>query len=180
MVDRRSLTMKDMWGAAAVLVVTLLVVLGLMGTISFGNDMDGGETPTADVTGGLQKSAAALELPLEIPAGLPADWQPNSFVQTDPVTSGGGRTVVRGGWITGSGRFIGLIQSTEAPDVLVAAEFGTGRTSTAVINAGGEDWSVYQGARTEAAWVRSAGPISVLITGSAAEEDFRALAGSLA
>lgn len=180
MVDRRSLTMKDMWGAVAVLVVSLVVVLGLMGTIGFGNDMNSGETPTADVTAGLTKSAAALQLPLAIPEGLPADWQPNSFAQTDPFTSGGTRTVVRGGWITGSGHFIGLVQSTDAADVLVADEFGSGRTSSAVVPAGGVDWSVYPGARSESAWVRTAGPISIMITGSAPEDDFRTLADSIA
>lgn len=180
MVDRRSLTMKDMWGAVGILAVVLVVVLGLNGTIGFGNSTDNGETPVADVTGGLQKSAAALELPLEVPQGLPAEWQPNSFAQTDPFTSGGTRTVVRGGWITDGGRFVGLVQSTETPDQLVASEFGSARTSTAVVSAGGVDWSSYPGARSEVAWVHQAGPISVMITGSAAEDDFRILADALA
>lgn len=180
MVDRRSLTMKDMWGAVGILAVVLVVVLGLMGTIGFGNDTENGETPTADVTGGLQKSAAALELPLEIPQGLPADWQPNSFAQTDPFTAGGTRTVVRGGWITGSGRFVGLIQSTDTPADLIGNEIGPGLTSNALVQAGGVEWDVYPGQRSEVAWVRDAGPIRVMITGSASEDDFRILADSIA
>jgi hypothetical protein len=179
MVDRRSLTMKDMWGAVAILVVSLLVVLGLMGTIGFGNDTDNGETPTADVVGGFSNSAAALQLPLLVPRGLPTDWQPNSFAQTDPLTAGGTRTVVRGGWLTPDGRFVGLVQSTDPADVLVANEIGTGLTSNAVVSAGGTDWSVYPGLRDEVAWVRTAGPVSVMINGSATGDDFRTLADSL-
>lgn len=179
MVDRRSLTMKDMWGAVAILVISLVVVLGLMGTIGFGNDTDGGETPTADVVGGFQNSAAALKLPLLVPRGLPADWTPNSFGQTDPLTAGGTRTVVRGGWLTSDGRFVGLVQSTDPADLLVANEIGTGLTSNAVVTAGGADWNVYPGLRAEVAWVRTVGPISVMINGSAGDADFRTLADSL-
>ncbi|MEO5833701.1 MAG: DUF4245 family protein [Nakamurella sp.] len=180
MVDRRSLTMKDMWGAVGVLAVVLVVVLGLMGTIGFGNDTKNGETPVADVTGGLQKSAAALRLPLLIPQGLPADWQPNSFALTDPFTDGGTRTVVRGGWITGSGRFVALIQSTDSPADLIGNEIGPGLTSRAVVAAGGLDWDVYPGQRSEVSWVHAAGRLAVMITGSASEDDFRILAESIA
>ncbi len=179
MVDRRSLTMKDMWGAVGVLVGSLVLVLGLMGIIGFGNDTSTGATPTADVTGGLQKSAAALNLPLKVPAGLPADWQPNSFVQTDPFTAGGDRTVVRGGWITGSGRFITLIQSTETPPVLISREIGAASTSRSVVQAGGAAWDVHPGQRSEVAWVHAAGPIAVMITGSAPDSDFRILADAI-
>jgi hypothetical protein len=180
MVDRRSLTMKDMWGAVAVLVVALVVVLGLMGNISLGNDSDNGETPTADAVGGFQRSAAALQLPLAVPQGLPAEWQANSFYQTDPATAGGTATRIGGGWLTGEGKFITLIQSTSAPDVLAADVFQGGRTSTAVVQAGGAEWSSYPGARDEVAWVRTAGPVTLLITGSASEDDFRTLADSIA
>ncbi len=179
MVDRRSLTMKDMWGAVAVLVVALVVVLGLMGSISFGNDRDGGETPTADVVGGFQRSAAALQLPLAVPEGLPTEWQPNSFYQVDPATAGGTAARIGGGWLTGSG-FITLVQSTSAADVLTADLFQGSRTSTAVVQAGGAAWSSYPAARDEVAWVRSAGPVTLLITGSASEDDFRVLADSIA
>ncbi|WP_157970697.1 DUF4245 domain-containing protein [Nakamurella deserti] len=180
MVDRRSLTMKDMWGAVAVLAVALVVVLGLMGNIGFGNDTDDGQTPTADVVGGFQRSAAALQLPLAVPRGLPAEWQPNSFYQTDPATTGGTASRIGGGWLTAEGRFVTLIQSTATPDVLAAEVFGGGRTSTAVVQAGGTEWSSYPGAREEVAWVRTAGPVTLLITGSASEADFRILADSIA
>ena len=137
-----------------------------------------GRRPSA-CPAGLQKSAAALELPLEIPQGLPADWQPNSFAQTDPFTAGGTRIVVRGGWITENGRFLGLIQSTDSPTDLIANEIKAGLTSRAVVQAGGVEWDVYPGQRDEVAWVRAAGAISVMITGAASEDDFRVLAASL-
>ncbi len=172
--------MKDMWGAVIVLVVALVAVLGVMGLIGIGNDTDEGETPTADVTGGFQRSAAALQLPLVVPQNLPADWQPNSFVQVDPTTAGGTSTRISGGWITGAGRFITLVQSTDAPASLVAVQFGGSRTSTSLTDAAGSQWSVYPGARDEVAWVRTSGPLTLLITGSASEDDFRTLAASIA
>lgn len=179
MVDRRSLTMRDMALAVGVLVVSLVVVLGAMGNLGFGSNTDNGATPTADVTGGLQRAAAALDLPIEVPAGLPADWHPSSFTQVTPFTDGGTRTVVRAGWITPSGAFVTLIQSPESAQDLVTHEIGRGLALLGTVQAGGAEWNIYPGQRQEPAWVRSTGVLTLLISGSATEADFQTLAAGI-
>lgn len=178
-VDRRNLTMRDMAVAIGVLVVSLVAVVGAMGLLSFGNDTDSGEAPTADVIGGFDRAAAALKLPLAVPHDLPASWHGNSFSQVEPFTSGGTRTVVRGGWLTDTGAFITLIQSPETPADLVGNEIKQGTTSTATVEAGAAEWAIYPGQRTESAWVRTRDGVSLLITGSATEADFQTLAAAI-
>jgi len=179
MVDRRSLTMRDMAVAIGILVVSLVLVLGAIGALSFGNDTDGGDAPIANVVGELQSAGPALDMPVLVPAGLPADWQGNSFTQETPFSSGGTRTVVRGGWITGSGNFITLIQSTDSPADLVTTEIGAGLAGQGTVEVAGRSWDVYPGVRDERAWVRVQDSMTLLITGSAGEGDFQLLAGSL-
>jgi len=171
--------MRDMAVAIGVLVVSLVVVVGAMGLLSFGNDTDGGETPTADVLGGFNRAAAALKLPIAVPRDLPASWHGNSFSQVDPLTSGGNRTVVRGGWLTETGAFITLVQSPETPADLVGNEIKQGTTSTGTIEAGAAEWAIYPGQRAESAWVRSRDGVSLMITGSATEADFQILAAAI-
>ncbi len=179
MVDRRNLTVRDMTVAVGILVVSLIAVVGAMGGISLGSDTDSGAAPTADVVGGFERAGAALKLPIVVPTGLPSTWQPSSFTQVDPVTAGGTRTVVRGGWLTGDGKFVTLIQSPESPVVLVSNEVGQGLASTASVAAGGATWTVFPGQRTESVWVRSEAGVALLITGSAGEDDFRILAAAV-
>lgn len=180
MVDRRSLGMREMAVAIGVLAVSLLAVLAAMGLLGFGSSTDDAQAPTADVTAGLQRARTELGLPLLIPAGLPSNWQPNSFQQLDPKVQGGDRTLVRAGWLTGSGAFITLVQSTETPAVLVGNEVGQGLSSRGTAAGGGAQWSVFPGVRDEPVWVRTVGPLTVLITGSAGESDFQVLAASVA
>ncbi len=178
-VDRRSLTIKDMAGALAILSIGLVVILGAMGLLSFGTTKDDGRAPTADVIGGIQRAAAALKLPLAVPNGLPAEWRGNSFTQTEPVASGGTRTVVRGGWLTSTGKFITLIQSAESPSQLVDNEVEPGLKSSDAVPVGGASWQVYVGQRREPVWVTTRQNVTLLITGSAPPEDFRSLAAAV-
>jgi hypothetical protein len=184
MVDRRMLRMRDMVGAVGVLAVVLLILLFAMGFISFGNSANDGETPTADVTGGLERARASLELPIAIPTGLPSTWHPNSFFQRELQTPEGSFAVVRAGWLTPSGSFVTLVQSTAAPAELVASELGKGLVSDGTARAGDAEWTVYPGRREEVAWVRRGpsadGPVTLLITGSADISDFEVLAAGVA
>lgn len=172
--------MRDMALAIVVLVVSLVAVLGAMGLLSVGSQKDNGVAPKVDVIAGLERSGPALKLPIVVPSGLPAGWQGNSFTLADPLSSGGVRTVVRAGWLTEAGRFITLIQSPEPAAALVTNEIGEGLGSAGSLDAGGTTWSQYPGVRDEQAWVRVQDGVTLLITGSAGEADFRTLAESIA
>ena len=175
-VDRRALGMREMLGAMAALALLLLAVLAVSGVFSAGNDAD--DAPVADVESGIARARAELDLPLVTPAGLPAGWRANSFTVGRPEMSpeGGGVLVVRGGWLTDTGLFITLLQSPAEPTALVSQEVGQGLADLGSVQAGGATWSIFPGQRREQTWVRTVDELTLLITGSAGEADFRILA----
>ena len=180
MVDRRSLSIRDMAVAAGILVVSLLLVGGAMGLYSFGNATDNGKAPLVAVISGLERARAGSKLPFVVPVGVPSNWQGNSYQLVTPEVDGGTRTLARAGWLTASGKFITLVQSTEAAADLVSSEIGQGLASRGAVQAGGAEWSVFPGLRQEQVWVREIDSITVLITGSASESDFQVLAAAVA
>lgn len=70
----------------------------------------------------------------------------------------------------------------DVPQVL-ANEFGEARQVSGTVDAGGATWSVTTGVRSEVVWIRTVqsatGETTLLITGNAADEDFRTLAGAV-
>lgn len=179
--------------------MTMVVVLVLVGLIALyqgnvsvspGAQVTAGETPTADVISGFQHAQATLPFTVIVPQSVPEDWHPNSLTVSDPMTDNVGVTkvgtvpTVRGGWITPTGAFITLIEAAGTIDQVVAGELGESRPVLGRIETGGAEWTVTTGVRREAAWLRTVddgdGVTTFLITGNAAEDDFRILAGAIA
>jgi hypothetical protein len=163
----------------SLLAVVALVLVGMYGGVSFspGRPTDG-QTPTADITGGLHRAEPLVGFDAVIPADLPADWMPSSFSFTEQPGSAAAPPAVRGGWLTEEGRFITLIQSSGAVADVQLAELGSVNSETGTEQAGGATWSVTAGRRNEVAWIRTAGDVVYLITGSASADDFAVLAAA--
>ncbi len=185
--DRRPKTLRDMALSLGLVAVVALVLVGMYGGISFApGQATEGETPTADVTGGFQRAEPLVGFPVVIPADLPAGWHPNSFSFTDPSTgsgpgaSEGGPPAVRGGWLTPEGRFITLIESAGPVPKVLDAELGPPGAAVGTQQVGGVQWTVTTGRRGEAAWFRTDGDVTFLITGTATADDFRTLAKAAA
>jgi len=161
------------------LAVVALVLVGMYGGVSFspGQPTDG-QTQTADITGGLQRAEPLVGFDVVIPADLPADWTPSSFSFTEQPGTEAAPPAARAGWLTEEGRFITLIQSSGAVADVQRAELGSANPETATEQAGGATWSVTAGRRAEVAWIRTAGDVVYLITGTASPDDFRTLAGA--
>lgn len=191
--DRRSLGAKDM-------VITMCVVLVVVALIAlYGNNVsfspgatvkpDTEAIPTVDVEAGFGHAKSTFDFPITVPVGLPEGWHPNSLSVSDPsairagVTAVGTLKLVRGGWITPSGKYIQLVEAAADTQETLYNEFEEGRSITGEVSAGGSTWSVTSGLRDEVAWVRTTdapdGMTTFLITGNAAESDFKALAASL-
>lgn len=176
--------------------VVVLVVAGLIalyqGNVSFspGAQVTPGETPTAEVISGFEHARATMPFPVVVPSGIPEDWHPNSMSVSDPATDNLGVTkvgavpTVRGGWITPAGAFITLVEAAGTIDQVVAGELGESRPATGTVQAGGAEWTVTTGVRSETAWLRTvdgaAGMTTFLITGNAAEGDFETVAAAVA
>ncbi len=87
---------------------------------------------------------------------------------------------MRGGWITPDSRFVTLIESHGDLPVVLDAELGAVPDPTGTVQAGGADWSVTTGRRTESAWYREVDGVVYLITGDADPAAFQSVAASIA
>lgn len=170
------------------MVITMALVLVVVGFIALygggvifapaGRPVEG-NVPTADVVRGFTQ-AQNLDFPVTVPRGVPASWHPNSFTVSTPQVGGAGTLpTVRGGWVTPDDTFITLIESSGDPDQVLAAEIGAVGPAKGTVEAGGASWDVTTGRRSEAAWIRTTGKTTYLITGNASEQDFAVLAGAV-
>ena len=163
------------------LVVVTLVLVGMYGGVTFSpGGPSEGPTLTADVTGGLSRATPLVGFPVVVPANLPADWTPTSFSVAEKPGSASRPPAVRAGWLTDQGRFITVVQSSGAVTDVLGAELGVAAPPTGYEQVGGTQWTVTTGRRGEAAWVRTVGDVTFVITGSAALDAFRVLAQAVA
>jgi uncharacterized protein DUF4245 len=169
--------MRDMVGAMVVLVVIIGVVMGFYGSCSFspgGPSVDPNAVPTADASAHLERTARSVAFPLREPA-VPKGWRANS---ASTASVGAGEVVVRVGWVTSAGTYLQLSQSGGAvADVLVKeTDRQEAPSPSGTVDVDGTTWTSYPARRDEPAWVTELDGTVLLITGSAAEEEFRALA----
>lgn len=177
----RPKTLSSMAIAAAVLGLIAFGLMFMYGNASFAPaGPSDGQAPTADVEGGLTRAAPLVGFPVVIPKDLPDDWHPNSFSFTAAPGAADAPAAVRAGWLTEQGRFITVVQSSGPVDQVQQAELGSVGRATGQVEVDGVTWTQVPGRRAEVAWVRTAGDVTDLITGSASPEDFQKLATAVA
>lgn len=174
---RGSQTPRDLLLTALPLVLVVLAFVGLAGQCSFspgGPDTGSAQVPAVDVAAELGRVARGVDVPVRLP-DVPDDWRATSV--TSAGVEGGARRVVRTGWLVPTG-FVQLSQSDADEAPLVAEEVGAEDVAvpTGAVDAGGATWVVYPGRREEQVWVADVDGARLLITGSAAEAEFRTLA----
>ncbi|MGI5125805.1 DUF4245 domain-containing protein [Pseudonocardia sp. CA-107938] len=178
---RSALSVRDMAAAVGVLVVLALVVAGLGRSCAFapgGPQVDQDKLPTVDAPADLARYAKEVPFAVRVPA-VPAGWRANSS-GVDPVGGGSTARVVRVGYLTSGHRFVRLLQGDVPEEQMLRVQVGTKAVGArGPVDVGGTRWVVYGGTGdTEPIWVADTGPTRLLITGSAEEADFRALAAA--
>ena len=170
-----------------VLVVTLLIALyGIYGgNLRFSSGPpQAGALPTADVIRTFTDARGEqqeLGFPITVPQHVPGSWHPNSASITDPRVAGlSSIPTVRGGWILPDGSFVTLVESAGTVAQVLVDEVGAAGPQKGTTTAGGANWTVTTGVRTEVAWVRSDTVTTYLITGNAPPDAFTTLAQSIA
>jgi hypothetical protein len=156
------------------LVLVAFGVAGLVGQCSFsplGPSINRG-APTVDVPSELRDAADRVNFPVFEPR-LPGDWRSNSAIVT---SLGSGAQAVRVGWLTGAAHYLRLSQSAASEEELVSAETQRRPQAEGTIEVAGQRWVVYQSIRSEKAWVSVRDGVRLLITGSANDAEYRALA----
>jgi hypothetical protein len=161
----------------AVLLVIVDVLVGVSRGCSFnpgGPSVDSGAAPSVDASAALSVAASSVDFDVRRPS-LPASWRANS--SSTSAVGRGASVIVRVGWLTPSGRFIQLSQSGGAvPDVVAAETDRPDSPASGEVDVSGVCWTSYPGRRDEKAWVTQFDGVTTLITGTAAEDEFRALA----
>ena len=165
-----------------VIVLIALVFSVINGGFSFSpGRASGGNSLTADVQGGFSKAGRSTEFAVVVPKGVPAAWHGSSFSLTAAPGTADAPPTARGGWLTESGAYLTLIESSGSPAAVLRAEIGADAVrTTGSVTAGGAQWAVGPGVRQEIAWSRSAAGVTYLITGNASADDFRKLAAAVA
>ena len=180
--DRRNKTARDMSISMGVIVVSVLLLTGINGGFSFSpGRASGGNTQTAEVRAGFATAGRVTGFAVVVPGSLPASWHESSFSITGSPGTPDAPPTARGGWLTPTGAYISLVESSGAPRAVLAAELGqTGGGTTGSVTAGGANWTIGPGVRQEVAWYRTVRGVTLLITGNATPQDFGTLAAAVA
>jgi Protein of unknown function (DUF4245) len=110
------------------------------------------------------------------PTDLPRGWRANAA----SFDARGDRAHLRLGFATPGSLFAGLDESNGPPAQLVSSVLGPpGARVIGTTTIGGETWDVRRSQRGEEALTLRTGPLTLVITGSATNEQLRTLAGSL-
>jgi len=173
--DRSQHGLRDM-------VLSLTALLLILGALLFFNrgcafspgvpEADPNTAPSVDAGADLSRYASSADFPIRLPV-LPSGWRANSS-SSGPVPPAS--VVVRVGWLT-PGRFVQLSQSGAPGADVVHVETGQKDSKpTGSIEAGGRTWQVFPGRRAEKAWTTAVDGVTLVITGSGSEDDFRTMA----
>jgi hypothetical protein len=196
---RSALSMRDLLGAVALLVVVVLAFAGLTRSCSFapgGPTTDPSAGPTVDAPTQLRALAATTPFALRVPA-VPAGWRANAVdtMRVGPAA----HLSVRTGYVTPAGRYMRLDQSDADEAELVMAEAeeagaaprpertasvsrpsdeGARLVASGTVDVAGTNWVTYTDGTPEPIRVADVDGVRLLITGSGGDDEFRTLAAA--
>jgi hypothetical protein len=139
------------------------------------------EDPVREVDPGPSIALAAerAAYPLLAPQGLPSDWRPTS-VRTSAAGSGAGDPVtLEIGWLTPAEEYAGFVIS-DGQDVDALDDVLDGATDDGTAQVGNVTWDRRTTERGETALTRTEGAATLLVTGSAPDEELETLAAAVA
>ncbi len=138
------------------------------------------EDPVREVETGPSIALAAerASYPLLVPQGLPDTWRPTS-VRTDAVDGTAGDPVtLEIGWLTPAAEYAGYVIS-DGDDVDRLDDVLEDSTEAGTTDVEGVAWERRTTERGETALTRTEGTATLLITGSAPDEELEALAAAV-
>ncbi|WP_138760324.1 DUF4245 domain-containing protein [Modestobacter altitudinis] len=115
---------------------------------------------------------------LLVPRGLSDDWRPTS-VRTDAGQASPGDPVsLQIGWLTPAEEFAQYVVSDD-PDTTALTDVLEDATEDGTEQVGGDTWQRVTTQRGETALTRTEGTATLVVTGSASDDELETLAGSL-
>jgi hypothetical protein len=156
----------------------LLPLLAIVLVVAWLRQPGGSEVPTVDPGPDLAYAARIAPYDLLAPTGLPAGWRATSSKVDAPQGEGRTPVTLTVGYLTPAGKYAGLTETDRRTADVQGADLA-GATAAGSTRAGGRTWQRYRTTRGETALLLVADRLTLLITGSAPDEDLAALAGSL-
>ena len=131
-----------------------------------------------DTTSSERASAELASYPLLVPRGLPDQWRPTSVRTNAGSASAGDPVTLQIGYVTPTDEYAAYVtsddrQATALTDVLATA------TDAGTQDVDGETWQRRTTPRGETVLTRDADGATLLVTGSAADDELTTLAASL-
>jgi hypothetical protein len=170
--DRQRLrTPANLWRA----LIPLLVIVGLLVLFSWPSGQGSDGVHVIDPGPAITAAREQTGFDVLAPSGLGDRWRPTSteFVPAGPSEAASFRI----GYVSPAGRYAELYQSADAPDA-VAAHYGP-LTADGTTSIRGAEWQRYQTSAGRLVLRHTVGKVTVIVTGSAAQDELAELAGSL-
>jgi hypothetical protein len=139
------------------------------------------EDPVREVeTTSAERTAAELaSYPLLVPRGLSDDWRATSVRTNAGSASAGDPVTLQIGWLTPAEEFASYAVSDD-PESTALTDVLDDATDDGSQQVGGETWQRLTTERGETALTRAEGTATLVVTGSASDDELATLAGSLA
>jgi hypothetical protein len=154
--------------------LVLLIPIALL--IGFYRLVLGGDQPVVvDPAPAIAEARAAHAFPVSVPVGLGTGWRP---VRAGAQRADGGVTL-RLGYLSPAGAGVQLVQSDVPVERLLPAELTTGVQPQGATDMAGHRWQRYSTRPNERALVLLEPRRTVIVVGSAQEEELRELASAL-
>jgi hypothetical protein len=170
--DRQRLrTPANLWRA----LIPLLVIVGLVVLLNRPNGQSPDGVHVVDPGPAIAAARQQAGFAVLAPDGLSARWRPTS---TELLPAGPSEAAsFRIGYVSPAGQYAELFQSADAPDA-VAAHYGP-LTTDGTASVGGVGWQRYRTSSDRLLLRHTIGTVTVIVTGSAGQDELVELAGSL-
>lgn len=134
---------------------------------------------TVDPTSTVRLAAERADYAVVAPTGLPEDYRPTSARTDAGFADEGAPVTLEVGYLTPSEEFAGFTVSDDVRAEPVQSVLG-GATDDGTVDVAGEPWTRLTTERGETALTRRDGDVVLVVSGSAPEDELRAVAAAVA
>jgi hypothetical protein len=161
----------NLWRA----LIPLVVLVGVIGFLMRPGSVRSDGVHVVDIQEPIAAARQVAGFPILAPSGLPVTWRPTStqFIPAGP-SSGASFDI---GWVSPAGKFAEFLESDDAADA-VSALYGPLVAGSPVV-VDGVSWDNYQRQDGRQLLRRTIGRTTIIVTGSAQQDELVQLAGSL-
>ncbi|WP_456608496.1 DUF4245 domain-containing protein [Blastococcus sp. SYSU DS0619] len=155
----------------------VVICLLIVGWIAFKND-PGDPVREIDPSTTIQLAQSRADYPVPAPSGLGEDYRPTS-ARTDAGNAAEGDAVtLQIGYLTPSGGYAGYVVS-DAPEADAVTAVLDGATEDGAVELAGEQWTRSTTQRGETALSRVTDGVTLVVTGSADDDELAAVAAAV-